>query len=122
MVDAAYFFDSYAIIELIEGNPAYFPYKQSRMATTTLNLIEVHYHLLRKFGERFAEAFFRSLLNAAVDYVPSIPGANVMRYSMRKKDISTTDCLGYIVAQSAGMKFLTGDKEFKNMPNVEFVK
>lgn len=122
MVDAAYFFDSYAIIELIEGNPAYLPYKQSRMVTTTLNLIEVHYHLLRKFGEAFAEAFFSSLIQATVDYVPSITRANIMRYSLRSRDVSTPDCLGYIVAQSAGMKFLTGDKEFEKMPNVEFVK
>ncbi len=122
MVDAAYFFDSYAIIELIEGNPAYIPYEESRMATTTLNLIEVHYHLLRKFGSQFAEAFFTSLLHTIVDYVPCIPQANEMRYSMRKQDVSTTDCIGYLVAQSAGMKFLTGDKEFNNMPNVEFVK
>jgi len=122
MVDNSYFFDSYAIIELIEGNPAYLKYMQSRMATTTLNLIEVHYHLLRKFGDKFAEAFFVSLLNATVDYVPVIPKANVMRYSMRRRDVSTPDCVGYLVAQSAGMKFLTGDKEFENMSNVEFVK
>lgn len=122
MVDSAYFFDSYAIIELIEGNPAYIPYKEARLATTTFNLVEVHYYLLRKFGNRFAEAFFKSLLNTIVDYVPYIPQANEMRYSMRKTDVSTTDCIGYLVAQAVGMKFLTGDKEFKNMPNVEFVK
>lgn len=122
MVDDAYFFDSYAIIELIEGNPEYLPYKDSRMATTTLNLIEVHYYLLKKLESKFAEAFLKSLLHAIVDYVPYIPRANEMRYSMRKHDVSTTDCIGYLVAQSAGMKFLTGDKEFENMPNVEFVK
>lgn len=122
MVDEAYFFDSYAIIELIEGNQAYLPYKQSRMAITSLNLIEVHYYLLKKFGEAFAEAFFSSLLQATVDYDPFIPRANIMRHSLKKRDVSTTDCIGYLVAKSAGMKFLTGDKEFENMPNVEFVK
>ena len=33
-----------------------------------------------------------------------------------------TDCVGYVVAKRVGVKFLTGDREFKDMPNVEFVK
>ena len=33
-----------------------------------------------------------------------------------------TDCIGYILAKNIGIKFLTGDKEFENLDNVEFVK
>ncbi len=33
-----------------------------------------------------------------------------------------TDCIGYIFAKQLGIKFLTGDKEFENLDNVEFVK
>lgn len=33
-----------------------------------------------------------------------------------------TDCVGYVVSQRLGMKFLTGDKEFRGLPNVEFVQ
>ena len=40
----------------------------------------------------------------------------------RKQDLSMTDCVGYVVAKRLGVKFLTGDKEFRNFQNVEFVK
>ena len=33
-----------------------------------------------------------------------------------------TDCIGYIMAKKLNIKFLTGDKEFENFLNVEFVK
>ena len=39
-----------------------------------------------------------------------------------KKDISITDYVGYFMAKNLGVKFLTGDKEFENFENVEFVK
>ena len=44
------------------------------------------------------------------------------RFNNLKKDISMTDCIGYFLAKSLGIKFLTGDKEFENMKDVEFVK
>ena len=44
------------------------------------------------------------------------------RKEHKKKDLSYTDCIGYIYAKRNNLKFLTGDKEFENMDNVEFVK
>ena len=44
------------------------------------------------------------------------------RKEQKKKDLSYTDCIGYIYAARNNMKFLTGDKEFEGMKNVEFVK
>ena len=40
----------------------------------------------------------------------------------KKMDLSYTDCIGYVYALKNSLIFLTGDKEFKNMKNVEFVK
>ena len=40
----------------------------------------------------------------------------------KKKDLSYTDCIGYVYAMKNNMIFLTGDKEFLGMKNVEFVK
>lgn len=122
MVDEIYFFDSYAIIELIRGNSAYKPYRESRMATTALNLIEVHYILLREHGQQTASAFFKALLPAIVVFEDFIPAANQLRLKLRKRNVSAADCIGYTVAQAAGLKFLTGDKEFESMECVEYVK
>lgn len=122
MVDHTYFFDSYAILALIQDNPAYSQYKQCKMATTALNLIEVNYILLRDYGGHVAEAFYRALLPTLVVFEHIIPDANILRLEIRKRNVSAADCVGYVLAKTSGIKFLTGDKEFENMPNVEFVK
>jgi predicted nucleic acid-binding protein len=122
MVDEVYFFDSYAIIEMIRGNPDYTPYSECRMATTALNLIEVHYILLREHGQETADAFLKALTQTALPFEQFIPQANTMRFQLKKRNVSAADCIGYIVAASFGIKFLTGDKEFEHFENVEFVK
>ena len=43
------------------------------------------------------------------------------RYENKHKKMSMTDCISYIQAKKLGIKFLTGDKEFKNKENVEHV-
>ncbi|MBW2970389.1 PIN domain-containing protein [Candidatus Woesearchaeota archaeon] len=122
MVDKVYFFDSYAIIELIRGNPNYVPYGECRMATTALNLIEVHYILLREHDLKTADAFLKALTKTAIPFEQFISRANTMKLQLNKRNISAADCVGYITAASLGIKFLTGDKEFENLENVEFVK
>jgi len=39
-----------------------------------------------------------------------------------KLNINYVDAIGYSISFDSGIKFLTGDNEFKNLPNVEFVK
>ena len=38
------------------------------------------------------------------------------------KKISYVDAIGYQTALESGTKFLTGDKEFEELENVEYVK
>ena len=51
-----------------------------------------------------------------------IKAANVFRNINRKRKLSCVDCLGYTLARSLGVPFLTGDQLFGNLDNVEFVK
>ncbi|MBU0958442.1 MAG: hypothetical protein KKB31_00715, partial [Nanoarchaeota archaeon] len=48
--------------------------------------------------------------------------ATKFKFKNRKDGLSYTDCIGYILSKELGIKFLTGDKKFKNKSNVEFVK
>jgi len=43
-------------------------------------------------------------------------------YSQEKRKFSLIDCVGYSVAESLAIPFLTGDQEFEDLPNVEYVK
>ena len=52
----------------------------------------------------------------------SIKEANELKLKINRRDVSYVDCLGYTLAKKLGVKFLTGDEQFKDMENVEFVK
>lgn len=119
-----YFYDSYAIIEYLKGNKKYQKYfKEPIGVTTRLNLMEVYYSLLG--DEDYAEEVYSSLLSVVID-----PSDSEIRTAMRKRkelkekglNISYADAIGYCISMERKMKFLTGDREFKNLPNVEFVK
>ena len=51
-----------------------------------------------------------------------IKEAAAFRYTHKKKKLSITDCISYIMARELGVNFLTGDIQFKEFENVEFVK
>ena len=55
-MDEAYFFDTYAIIEIIKGNPNYLKYKDVASAITLFNVVELHYALLREYSSVLADA------------------------------------------------------------------
>lgn len=85
--------------------------------------MEFHYGLLAKRGKEFADRLYDELVKFAVnvnDY--TIKSANEFRASNKSKKLSYVDCIGYMTAKLRGIKFLTGDKEFADLENVEFVK
>ena len=118
-----YFFDSYAIIEMILGSKNYVKYKNSEIVTTKNNLFEVVYWLLRCYSEKEAVEFIKKYYPYVVDFDESvIVNAAALRLKYKKKRLSMVDCIGYTVAESWSVPFLTGDKEFEQFENVEFVK
>lgn len=119
-----FFFDTYAFYEIIEGNENYRAYaKNVAIVTTKLNLMELHYGLLIQYGKKGAERYFDGLSKFAIEISDEmIKKANEFRASLKKKNLSYVDCVGYVIAKSRNIKFLTGDKEFEGLDNVEFVK
>lgn len=118
-----YFFDTYAFIEIFNGNPKYDKYKRTEFATTKLNIMEVYYWLLNNFNKKVAEDFYNNMVKFCVEITDSvIKEAVQFRFENKSRDLSYIDCLGYILAKANGLKFLTGDREFKGMSNVEFVR
>lgn len=118
-----YFLDSYAMIEIAKGNEKYKKYIYEEIFTSVFNLYELYYALSRDFNEEIAKEFFyqfkRRILQIKDEHI-----FNASKFKLRNKKIcfSYADCIGYIIAMNYGLKFLTGDKEFENFENVEFVK
>jgi len=119
-----YFFDSYAIIELILENKNYEKIQEDTITTTTLNLMEVYYFLLRKYNKQTADFWMKELKFNIIDIIKLDVAlkSSYFRFSNKKEKLSYIDCIGYVIANTLNIKFLTGDSKFKNKENVEFVK
>lgn len=117
----AYFFDTYAVLEVIKGSANYRPYFNCGVILTKLNLFEVCHAFIR-IGEREKALFY---MKQYEQFVVDFDENDILMAAVLKsqnRNLSMTDCIGYIVSVKSKSKFLTGDKEFSNMPNVEFVK
>lgn len=118
-----YFFDTYAIIEIIRKNSNYKEYFSEEMVTSILNLGEFYLILLRGKGMKLAETWFKKLKYSTLNVdLGIIKRAMVFRFRNKNKNFSFIDCVGYLLAKENGLVFLTGDMEFKDMDNVEYVK
>ena len=118
-----YFFDTYALFEIIGSNENYLKFSDEEIVTSILNLGELYYGLLKSHNKKIALYWFNKFKNYATPISDeSIRKAMDFKFENRKKSFSFIDCAGYATAKEHGLVFLTGDNEFKGMENVEFVK
>ncbi len=115
------FFDTYAFFEILKKNPNYSGLLQKfSLITTKLNLMEFYYGLLKNYSE-VADYVYDYLAQYTID-VEDDAIKDAMKLKLKNKDLSYVDCVGYAVAMRRNVKFLTGDKAFKDMDNVEFIQ
>ena len=118
-----YFFDTYAIIEVLKGNDKYLHFRNARIITSKLNVFEIYYYLLRTVGEEIAREIAKEYYTYVTEYdLNIISAASKLKHERNKRNLSMTDCIGYTLSKTYNIPFLTGDIEFENMDNVEFVK
>ncbi len=117
-----YFLDTYALIEIIDENPAYEKYLDFECSTCVFNLYELAFQMLKRNEALAVESFSRFLRFSIRIEDEWLLEAARFKMLHKKKGLSYADCIGYVAAMKSGTVFLTGDKEFKGMPNVEFVK
>lgn len=121
--EIGYFFDTYSVIEIIEGNQSLIKYFGEKVSITIFNLAEIYWVVLNRLGETEADIIYNQYRNSVVDIDDNtLKEAIKFRKEHKKKNLSYADCVGYIYAKLHKMKFLTGDKEFEGFPNVEFVR
>ena len=115
--------DTYALVEIAKGNLAFADYLSQDIVITTITLAEFYGVLLREEGERVAEKWFQKL-----NYYSQPVEVNILieavkfRYEHKKRNISFFDAVGYIFSFKKNFVFVTGDKEFEQLENVEFKK
>lgn len=107
-------------MEIVKGNEKYEKYLDEESHTNILNLYELYYILLRDFDKETAKKHFENFKRFHIEIKEECIFL-ASEFKLKNKSVSFADALGYITAKENGFKFLTGDKEFKDMPNVEFV-
>lgn len=118
-----YFFDTYAIVEILDGNADYKKYVSKSVTITIYNLAEIYWHAINEYNQEQADEIYKKYKDAVIDIDDeTLKEAIKFRKEHKKKDLSYADCIGYIYAKRHNMKFLTGDKGFEGIGNVEFVK
>lgn len=118
----AFVFDTYAILAILNGVPAYAVYWGSEVIINHFIFAELCYNTLKISREKSEEAVRDYKKHISILPPRLIFNAMVFRFNNRKKDMSMADCVSYIQAQTLGVPFLTGDSAFEGMPGVEFVK
>lgn len=116
-----YFFDTYAIIEMLEQNPAYKKYNEYPLVTTILNKIELAWWALTRHDQKFADVLLKSLAHMPEISDEIIREAMLFRKQQKRRHFSYADAVDYVFAKKNSLRFLTGDKEFRDLPGVEFV-
>lgn len=116
-----YFFDTYAIFEIIEGNPKYQKYADCKIITTIFNLAELNYNLKKQMPKEKADQYTKDYF----DFIVSVTLSDIQSATdlkTKNRNLSIPDAIGYVVAKRYNVKFLTGDDDFKNLENVELIK
>ena len=123
-----YFFDTYALQEIAQASGSYLPYaKDTGVVTTRLNLMELYYGYVSKDEPETAEKLFGRFRPFCVEIDDDTLKESVrekarLRKMLKKSSVSYIDCIGYVLARKLKVKFLTGDREFERLDNVEFVR
>ena len=118
-----YYFDTYALIEIVRNSPNYLKFLEESIVTTKFNLAELIYITMSEFGQETAKSMFERFKNFETEVSDEILfKAMKFRFENKKKGLSYADCIGYVFALENKLKFLTGDGAFEGMVNVEFMK
>jgi predicted nucleic acid-binding protein len=110
-------------VEIAKDNPKFTKFNEEAFVIPDAVLAEFYGIVLREWDEQTAEYWFRKMSPFAQQTTKELLKEAVkFRHENKDKNLSFFDAVGYVYALKNGHKFLTGDKDFEGMPNVEFVR
>ena len=117
------YLDTYALMELMQGNPHYQPIINEPFMVCDVTLAEFYVTVLRDHGISTAQQYIQRFLpfQEASSLEILIKGVS-FRQEKKKSNISFFDAVGYQHAVHNKGIFVTGDSAFKELPSVKFIK
>ncbi len=108
---------------MANGNQSYNRFKEVKGHTTLFNLYELYVQTLKNNGEQIAKKAFNDCKKMLIEIKDAhIFLAASFKTRDKKTHFSYTDAIGYAIAETEGLMFVTGDNEFRNLPNVQFIR
>lgn len=115
--------DTYALVEINNGNPKFASLLNEEVVITDLTFAEFYDQLFRKYDQKTADYWHRKLSIFCQPVSREILlKAIIYRIGHAKEKLSFFDCVGYIFSLENNLKFVTGDTGFKGKEGVEFIK
>ncbi len=109
-----FFFDTYAFIEVIRGNPNYKRFENALVITTIFHLAELNYILKKEMTKEKADWYTQMygafLVEVAVEDIKI-----AMDFKTKYRHFSIPDAVGYTMAKKHKALFLTGDSGFEGL-------
>ena len=126
-MDKLFCLDTYAIVEIYYGNPKFSKFILGNFVISDWILGEFYYVWMQKYGEVEADTLIKELEKNSIQVSKEIIiKAMKFRYQHKKENkdsnISFFDAIGYIFSKENNYTFVTGDKEFEGLENVDYVK
>lgn len=113
--------DTYALVEIAKEQPEFTKYIEDDFVIPEITFSEFYLIVLREYNQQTADYWYRKLEGHTVPVPLSILiEAMRFRHAHRRQKLSFFDAVGYIFSKQNNYSFVTGDKEFKGMENVEF--
>ncbi|MBI5393082.1 PIN domain-containing protein [Candidatus Woesearchaeota archaeon] len=114
--------DTYILMEIAQGNNNFLSYIQEDFVITSETLAEFVWVILRDQDEMTAEYWYQKLISYSNNVDASLlVEAMKFRHKHKQQKLSFFDCVGYIYSCHNKIVFVTGDKEFRSMKNVEYI-
>jgi predicted nucleic acid-binding protein len=118
-----YFYDSSAIIEIINQNESFERFQSEVITTNTLNIAEIYFHLLKEHNEQTADYWINNIEFEFLEITDEIAvKAAKLRHKHEKENISYADCIGYETVLQNNLIFVTSDERFQDKDQVEYIK
>ncbi len=115
------FFDTYALIAVKNRKKSYDKFVDVVGVTTVFNLCEYAWLLRRELDKKIVFLEIIKVDPLLVDVDVEIV-ANAVEIRLKNKNMSMPDAIGYATSLFLKIPFVTGDDDFKGLPNVVFVK
>mgnify|MGYP001605057381 CR=1 FL=1 len=117
------YYDTYILVEIKQENPKFIKFLDQDFIINDMTMAEFYIIIYKEKGQSEADYWHKRLASYCHPVSREILiKALKYRIDHKKEDLSIFDCVGYIYALENNLKFVTGDKEFKNKEGVLFIQ